>query len=124
MLKAAQEKIVYRQLEYDKPSSTTVSQMVKNNIEKNVYPQLEYDKPSTTVSQMIINNSEEFNILDLTDADIVMLDFTPEKFHESAYNPDVLIEVPYNIVIQDIENVDQIPVISTNNSVIEKSFQN
>jgi len=53
-----------------------------------------------------------------------MLDSTPENFHESAYNPDVLIEVPYNIVIQDIENVDQIPVISTNNSVIEKSLQN
>lgn len=53
-----------------------------------------------------------------------MLDSTPEKFHESAYNPDVLIEIPYNLVIQDIENVDQIPVISTNNSVIEKSLQN
>lgn len=53
-----------------------------------------------------------------------MLDSTAEKFHEFAYNPDVLIEVPYNIVIQDIENVDQILVISTNNSVIEKSLQN
>ncbi|KAL5237729.1 hypothetical protein ACI65C_005139 [Semiaphis heraclei] len=119
--------------------------MVKNHSEKNEYKQLEYDKPSTTVSKMIINNSEEkvrawltseknihnsmeqdneFNILDLTDADIVMLDSTPEKFHESAYNPDVLIEVPYNIVIQDIENVDQTPVISTNNSVIDISLQN
>jgi len=53
-----------------------------------------------------------------------MLDSTPEKFHESAYNPDVLIEVPYNIVIQDIENVDQVPIISSNNSLIEKSLQN
>ncbi|KAL5246199.1 hypothetical protein ACI65C_013607 [Semiaphis heraclei] len=146
ILKAAQEKNVYRQLEYDKPSTTTVNQMVKNNSENNVYRQLEYDKPSsTTFSQMVKNHSEEkvrawltseknihnsmeqdneFNILDLTDADIVMLDSTPEKFHESAYNPDVLIEVPYNIVIQDIENVDQTPVISTNNSVIDISLQN
>ncbi|KAL5237669.1 hypothetical protein ACI65C_005079 [Semiaphis heraclei] len=140
------KKNVYRQLEYDKPSSTTFSQMVKNHSEKNVYKQVEYDKPSsTTFSQMVKNHSEEkvrawltseknihnsmeqdneFNILDLTDADIVMLDSTPEKFHESAYNPDVLIEVPYNIVIQDIENVDQTPVISTNNSVIDISLQN
>jgi len=53
-----------------------------------------------------------------------MIDSTPEKLNESANNPDVLIEVPYNIVIQDIENVDQISVISTNNAAIEKSIQN
>lgn len=60
----------------------------------------------------------------MNDADIVMLDTTPEKFHESVYNPDIMINVPYNIVNQDIEdNINSIPVFSIY-SIAEKSLDN
>lgn len=61
--------------------------------------------------------------MDLNDADIIMLDSTPEKLHESDCNPDVLIKVLYDIVNQDIEDINPIPVTSIY-SVTEKSVHN
>lgn len=69
--------------------------------------------------------------MDLNDADIIMLDSTPEKLHESDCNPDVLIKVLYDIVkkilkkkyLKDIEDINPIPVTIIH-SVTEKSVHN